>query len=114
MKHVTRNLAATALLGMLCACGGQPEKKADAKPAGPDYSKMRSIKEVETVVPTELRIAYQNLFSCRYETALSQKKPAPELSPKYAVEVLEAVRRDPAEADRCMEALRSGESGSKV
>ncbi|MFZ3481894.1 hypothetical protein [Sphingomonas sp. 3-13AW] len=68
---------------------------------------MASILEVEKVVPASLKISYQNLFSCRYETATKDGEPGPELNAKYAVDVLEAVKKDPAAGDKCLNALRA-------
>lgn len=107
-------LVVLPLVAALAACGGKEEAKQPPKPAAPDYSKMTSVTQVDEAVPAELTIPYQHLFSCTFDLALKQGRPMPQIDPKFAGTILEAVRKDPSASDKCLAELRGGAGSAGV
>jgi hypothetical protein len=101
-------MAAVPLLALLASCGGKEEAKQPPKPAGPDYSKMTSVTEVDKAVPANLTIPYQQLFGCTFDLAAKQGKPVPQIDPRFAGNILETVRKDPSAGEKCLAELRGG------
>ncbi len=101
-------LVVLPLVAALAACGGKEEDKQPPKPAAPDYSKMTSVTQVDKAVPADLTIPYQQLFSCTFDLALKQGKPMPQIDPRFAGTILEAVRKDRSAGEKCLAELRGG------
>lgn len=98
-------------ISALAACGGGDGRTSRSEI--PDYSSMSSVSQVEDAIPEELRIPYQQLFSCRFELA-SRKGKRPSIDARFAGGVLESVARDPEAGGKCLSELRSHpDSGSR-
>jgi hypothetical protein len=106
-------LIALPLLAALAACGKGDEPQAKPSPSTPDYKKMTSVTQVETVIPENLKIPYQQLFSCTFDLAAKQKKPTPAITPEFAGGILETVRKDPTAGEKCLAELRKGDAAPK-
>lgn len=94
-------------LTCLSACSSKRKTEAPA-PKGPDYASMTQVKQVDEAAPPELKVAYQNLFSCTLDLAVKEGRPTPEINPQFAGRILETVRKDPTAGDKCLSKLRAG------
>lgn len=91
---------------VLVSCGDRQDRK-PAPPPLADYRALKSVAQVERIVPPELRTPYQQLFGCTFDLAAKRGRPAPRIDPAFSGRILETVRADPDAGAACLRELRS-------